>query len=372
MLYGPFRGRLRPHDQLALLLAALCHDLQHPGTNNSYMVNSGSALAAMTADAHVLEMHHSRVALQLLAASGALGGLPVTEQRAVLQTVTAGIINSDLALHSQLLDRCARRSGRLLESGAAEDRQLVVSLLLHAADLHTPLLNPALARPPGAASECAARSVCVTGAASVCAQDRKWTGRVFAEFASQAERERHLQLPVTVMQPGSPAEMANMARRPLLPPARAPPACQRGGQGDPAAPPCRRWDSCGTLCARYTKLCRRSTRCLRVICSAWCGFRVQHRPCGTGSGQPPSRRLGEGRRPDVDELTRRRMSPAAPSCDCRMLPSQCGLTWRSSTRRKMMAYFIIAYALIRTNGGGVIDAGAVIPAATIRHRKLLA
>jgi hypothetical protein len=46
------RKQLLELDLLALLLAALCHDLEHPGTTNAYQVNTGSALALRYNDNH--------------------------------------------------------------------------------------------------------------------------------------------------------------------------------------------------------------------------------------------------------------------------------------------------------------------------------
>ena len=47
-------------DLLALLLAALCHDIDHPGTTNSFQVMAASDLALLYNDQAVLESHHAR------------------------------------------------------------------------------------------------------------------------------------------------------------------------------------------------------------------------------------------------------------------------------------------------------------------------
>jgi hypothetical protein len=52
---GPLRRRqLQEVDWLALLLAAICHDLEHPGTTNAYQAR------AVAADAHVKQPLSSR------------------------------------------------------------------------------------------------------------------------------------------------------------------------------------------------------------------------------------------------------------------------------------------------------------------------
>ncbi|CAM9664543.1 unnamed protein product, partial [Ectocarpus sp. 13 AM-2016] len=55
---------LRPLDKLALLVAAFCHDIDHPGNNNAYEVNSLSPLALQHGDSSVLERHHVFVTYQ--------------------------------------------------------------------------------------------------------------------------------------------------------------------------------------------------------------------------------------------------------------------------------------------------------------------
>lgn len=48
------RDLLSDLDLLGLLLATLCHDLDHPGTTNSYLINSHADLAVLYNDQHVL------------------------------------------------------------------------------------------------------------------------------------------------------------------------------------------------------------------------------------------------------------------------------------------------------------------------------
>lgn len=45
-------------DRVALIVAALAHDMGHPGRNNSFYVNSLSILTRVYNDAAVLESYH--------------------------------------------------------------------------------------------------------------------------------------------------------------------------------------------------------------------------------------------------------------------------------------------------------------------------
>jgi hypothetical protein len=177
------RKQLLEIDLLALLLAALCHDLEHPGTTNAYQVNAGSALALRYNDVSVLENHHCSCAFASLDRAGILKGLEAAEVKALRKLVVAAILATDMSVHKDLL---ARVSAQTNDTGAAagveaaagfsrelpEHRELLVSFLLHCADLCCPLAPPTMSR--------------------------RIAESLSVEFARQAERERAEGLPVTV------------------------------------------------------------------------------------------------------------------------------------------------------------------------------
>ena len=53
-------------ERFALIISAIVHDLDHPGHNNNYEVNSHSELAIMYNDKSVLENHHCAAATMLM------------------------------------------------------------------------------------------------------------------------------------------------------------------------------------------------------------------------------------------------------------------------------------------------------------------
>ena len=50
--------KLKQLDIFAILVAALCHDYKHPGTNNLFHINTQSKYALRYNDTSVLEMYH--------------------------------------------------------------------------------------------------------------------------------------------------------------------------------------------------------------------------------------------------------------------------------------------------------------------------
>lgn len=61
----PFQSSLDQLDEVAALIAATVHDVDHPGRTNSFLCNAGSELAILYNDTAVLESHHAALAFQL-------------------------------------------------------------------------------------------------------------------------------------------------------------------------------------------------------------------------------------------------------------------------------------------------------------------
>lgn len=54
-----------PLDQAIALVAAICHDIDHPGKTSAFLCNSGSELAVLYNDISVLESHHAALTFKL-------------------------------------------------------------------------------------------------------------------------------------------------------------------------------------------------------------------------------------------------------------------------------------------------------------------
>lgn len=94
-------------DTLAMLVAALCHDVDHDGFNNKYHVVVNSQRYQMYGEASVQESYHAAETLKLLSSNefDFIGGL-CTQKEAQLfrKRVLQSIISTDMALMKQL--RC--------------------------------------------------------------------------------------------------------------------------------------------------------------------------------------------------------------------------------------------------------------------------
>jgi high affinity cGMP-specific 3',5'-cyclic phosphodiesterase 9 len=184
------RTWLRDVDVLALMLSAICHDLEHGGVTNAFHVNSGSALSRRYNDVSINENHHCAVGFELMGAAGILSGLSAVDARTFRKLCVAAILATDMACHKELLARvtaCLADRRAAAAAAAAVDplvadaqQTVIVSFILHCVDLCCPLLPPPLSR--------------------------RIAGDLSREFAAQAAAERAARLPVSVME--APTELA--------------------------------------------------------------------------------------------------------------------------------------------------------------------
>lgn len=75
-------------DEVAALIAATVHDVDHPGRTNSFLCNAGSDLAILYNDTAVLESHHAALAFQLTVRDGKSNIFKNTDRYALLLNAT--------------------------------------------------------------------------------------------------------------------------------------------------------------------------------------------------------------------------------------------------------------------------------------------
>jgi hypothetical protein len=162
-----------------LLVASLCHDIDHPGVTNAYEVATGSDRALCHNDSSVLENHHSYVTFQILRKPqcNLMAGLGDGQPKQFRAQVISAILATDMAFH---FDQC--KSLQALKSHAdfvPEDekcRKLLVCLYIHSADLSGQVFPAPVAI--------------------------QWSDLINDEFQSQAELEERHGLPVAVFMQG--------------------------------------------------------------------------------------------------------------------------------------------------------------------------
>jgi class 3 adenylate cyclase len=122
-----------PEDAAALLVAALGHDLEHPGVSNAHLVATEDSLALRYADESPLEHHHAarcaEVARDTALWDGAFeGSLPeerVARKARLRWTTTQLILATDMRRHADLMNEMELVGTRLLEALDAQRSGIV-------------------------------------------------------------------------------------------------------------------------------------------------------------------------------------------------------------------------------------------------------
>merc|ERR1712066_651087 len=130
---------------LALFVAALTHDVDHPGNNNALEVATKSPLAVKYNDTAVLENHHIALGLEIMQGRGRniFGTVGDQQLDQLKKTYTYAILQTDMAQHGKMVEELkANSAGQAfpfdVESEAG--RRNLTGVMLHSADISNPLV----------------------------------------------------------------------------------------------------------------------------------------------------------------------------------------------------------------------------------------
>jgi 3'5'-cyclic nucleotide phosphodiesterase len=176
---------LNDTDILALFLAALVHDIGHPGLSNAYQVHAETPLALRYNDMSVLEHHHCALAFELFQdpKSNVFLDVPSVLRKAVRKSIINLVLSTDMTTHFALSDElsdCVTRhfnslaTIREMESVVLpdKDRMVILRSILHASDISNP--------------------------AKAWQTSKKWSDLVVEEFFAQGDLEKAKDLPVSM------------------------------------------------------------------------------------------------------------------------------------------------------------------------------
>lgn len=171
LLEEKIRKHLTPLEIMSSLIAAVTHDLDHPGVNQPFLIATSNHLAALYENTSVLENHHWRSAIGCLLESNVAETL-VDVRTELEQQISSLILATDITRQQEFLTRFKRYLDQsILDMSRAEDRHFILQIALKCADISNP---------------CRPWDV-----------SRKWSQKVCEEFFRQGDYERQLNLPVT-------------------------------------------------------------------------------------------------------------------------------------------------------------------------------
>jgi len=123
----------------ALLVAAIVHDLGHPGLNNNFQIATSSPLALRYNDRSILENHHCSLAFTLLKKpeNDILSGLSDEQRREVRNLIIVCVLATDLAHHMEITAQFNSVASKFTKD-EKQHRMLMLQILLKAADISNP------------------------------------------------------------------------------------------------------------------------------------------------------------------------------------------------------------------------------------------
>ena len=177
-------------DAFSILVAAICHDYKHPGTNNLYQINARTKYSLRYNDISVLENFHVAQTFKVLKKkeTNIFEVLSPEEFRICRRRMIDGILATDMANHQKILttiklkiENYEIKEGKNFEKlfdfdekeagSLFEAQQNMLNMFLHSADISNP------AKPDKISS--------------------LWTERVYGEFFVQGDLEKSKNLPVS-------------------------------------------------------------------------------------------------------------------------------------------------------------------------------
>ncbi|CAG9313379.1 unnamed protein product [Blepharisma stoltei] len=163
------------YDMLAVILAALGHDVGHPGLTNRFLIVNKDDLANMYNDYSVLEMMHCSTTFQLLKGQDAniLASLDTEHYTSVRKLIIEMILATDMSKHWDLLAQFKAKALKPPNQFETVDQRIdILKMSIKAADVGH-----------------AAKSIDL---------HHKWSKLVIEEFFRQGDMEKSMKQPVSM------------------------------------------------------------------------------------------------------------------------------------------------------------------------------
>ncbi|KAG9341351.1 hypothetical protein JZ751_019457 [Albula glossodonta] len=176
-VFSRFGQSLDPIDEVAALIAATVHDVDHPGRTNSFLCNAGSELAVLYNDTAVLESHHAALAFQLTTRDDKCNifkNMERNEYRSLRQAIIDMVLATEMTKHFEHVNKFGNGDEECVRSilTSPENRILVKRMLIKCADISNP---------------CRPLELCI-----------EWAGRISEEYFAQTDEEKRQGLPVVM------------------------------------------------------------------------------------------------------------------------------------------------------------------------------
>uniref|UniRef100_A0A4W2FF44 Phosphodiesterase n=2 Tax=Bos TaxID=9903 RepID=A0A4W2FF44_BOBOX len=183
------KGSLDQLDEVAALIAATVHDVDHPGRTNSFLCNAGSELAVLYNDTAVLESHHTALAFQLTVKDSKCNifkNIDRNHYRTLRQAIIDMVLATEMTKHFEHVNKFVNSINKPMAAeidgsdcecsppgkNFPENQTLIKRMMIKCADVANP---------------CRPLDLCI-----------EWAGRISEEYFAQTDEEKRQGLPVVM------------------------------------------------------------------------------------------------------------------------------------------------------------------------------
>ncbi|XP_064618264.1 high affinity cGMP-specific 3',5'-cyclic phosphodiesterase 9A-like isoform X2 [Liolophura sinensis] len=177
MMYGMIHlcklwEKVSREDLGILLTAAVCHDLDHPGYNNTYQINARTELAIRYNDISPLENHHCAVAFQILSNPECNIFFNVDKDtfKRIRSGMTMLILATDMARHAEIMENFKEKLNTNFDYQNKEHLDTLKMVLIKCCDISNEVRPMEVSEP--------------------------WVDCLLEEYFNQSDREKMEGLPV--------------------------------------------------------------------------------------------------------------------------------------------------------------------------------
>uniref|UniRef100_A0A5F8H3K7 Phosphodiesterase n=1 Tax=Monodelphis domestica TaxID=13616 RepID=A0A5F8H3K7_MONDO len=188
------KGSLDHLDEVAALIAATVHDVDHPGRTNSFLCNAGSELAVLYNDTAVLESHHTALAFQLTAKDNKCNifkNIDRTHYRTLRQAIIDMVLATEMTKHFEHVNKFVNSINKPMAAEETNSHGEGSDCECNPAGKNFPenqiLIKRMMIKCADVANPCRPLEMCI-----------EWAGRISEEYFAQTDEEKRQGLPVVM------------------------------------------------------------------------------------------------------------------------------------------------------------------------------
>lgn len=125
-----------------LMIAALVHDIDHPGHNNAFEINTKSYIALKYNNISVLENHHIQIAFDILEKTLLLNNISTNNHNKIKAIIAKCIISTDMTNHNDLINKFNQKITKEFNFDNINNMILLFNIIIHISDLSNQLKPP--------------------------------------------------------------------------------------------------------------------------------------------------------------------------------------------------------------------------------------